>query len=159
MGNQIEITDLAQGLKACLVETFESVMGIYLDKETSLFETLEQISAQQASQSHGGCATLAAHVEHIRYYLQVLEDRMFKRDLSYVNWGTIWETINTVTDDEWELMKTKLKETYERINGHLNNAETWEGQHEISAMFGIILHSAYHLGEIRQMMCRLQSEN
>ena len=156
MTKQIELSSVAEGLKVCLIETFESVVGIYLDKGTSLFETLAEISAEQASQPMGNCATIAAHVEHVNYYLKVIEDRMFKRDLSYVKWDTIWETIDTVSADEWETMLTNLKTTYERVKGHFDDVEKWEGDHELSCIFGMIIHSAHHLGEIRQMMCHLK---
>ena len=68
---------MANGFRFALIETFENVHGI-LDKGTSLFETLAQISADQASQPMGNCATIAAHVAHTRYYMDVLEDRMFR---------------------------------------------------------------------------------
>ena len=103
----------------------------------------------------GNCATIAAHVEHVNYYLKVLEDRMFNRDLSYVNWNTIWETVDTVSDEEWATMVANLNTTYERVKGHFDNVEAWDGDHELSCVFGIIIHSAHHLGEIRQMMCHL----
>ena len=55
-------------------ETFEQVHGIYLDGGTSLFETLATISAEEASLPVSAtCATLAAQVEHVRFYLDVLE--------------------------------------------------------------------------------------
>ena len=158
---QFETTSIVKVLETMLLETFEETQDqpIYLDRGTAFFQSIEEITAQQASQPMGNCATIAAHVEHVRYYLDVLEDYMFKTALSYVNWKEVWETVSTVSDDEWHEMKTNLKSTYERIKGHLHGAETWDGELELSAMMGIIVHSAYHLGEIRQMMCRLQSEN
>ena len=56
-----------------------------------MFETLAaDFTAADASQPMGDCATIAAHVAHTHYYLGVLEDRMFSRDLSYVDWDQIW---------------------------------------------------------------------
>ena len=47
-------------------ETFETHHGVYLDKGTSLFETLDQISAREASIPVGNrCATIAAQEEHV----------------------------------------------------------------------------------------------
>jgi len=46
--------------------TFETHHGICLDKGTSLFNALGQISAEEASIPVGnGCATVAAQVEHV----------------------------------------------------------------------------------------------
>ncbi|MFZ5879496.1 MAG: hypothetical protein ACOY0R_09005, partial [Chloroflexota bacterium] len=57
-----------------LDETFENHHGIYLDRDTGLFRTLETVSAQEASIPVGGkCATLAAQVAHVIFYLEVLE--------------------------------------------------------------------------------------
>ena len=102
MPTQIDISEVAAGFRFLLTETFESVQGAYLDKGTSLFETLAEISAAQASQPMGNCATIAAHVAHTRYYLEVLEDRMFGRDLSTVNWEQIWDEVSAVDQTEWE---------------------------------------------------------
>lgn len=157
MPKQIDISEVAAGFRFLLTETFESVQGAYLDQGTSFFETLAQISAAQASQPMGNCATIAAHVAHTRYYLEVLEDRMFGRDLSYVNWNQIWDEVGAVDEAQWASMIAELKSTYERIRGHLDSADDWQGINELSSMLGIITHSAYHLGEIRQMMCHLES--
>ena len=157
MTKQIDISEVAAGFRFLLTETFESVQGAYLDKGTSFFETLAEISAAGASEPMGNCATIAAHVAHTRYYLQVLEDRMFGRDLSYVNWDRIWDEVGAVDEAQWESMIADLKSTYQRILGHLDSADDWQGITELSSMLGIIAHSAYHLGEIRQMMCHLES--
>ncbi len=157
MPKQIPISEVARGFQFLLVETFENVQGAYLDQGTSFFETLADISAADASQPMGDCATVAAHVAHVTYYLRVLEDRMFSRDLSYVNWDEIWGSVSGVTEAEWEAMIADLRRTYERIKGHLDEAESWDGITELSSMLGIIAHSAYHLGEIRQMTCHLEA--
>ena len=157
MPKQIDISEVVTGFRFLLTETFESVQGAYLDRGTSLFETLAQISAEDASQPMGDCATIAAHVAHSAYYLNVLEDRMFGRDLSGVNWDKIWNEVSSVDQAEWARMLADLRTTYARIKSHLDNAEEWEGINELSSMLGIIAHSAYHLGEIRQMMCHLKS--
>jgi len=41
--------DFATSLHQLMGETFEDPIGIYLDKDTSLFQTLETVSAQEAS--------------------------------------------------------------------------------------------------------------
>lgn len=81
---------------------------------------------------------------------------MFKRDLSHVNWRTIWETVNVVSEDEWQAINANLQTSYERVKSHLSNPDVWNDSHEVSAMMGMIVHTAYHLGEIRQMLCRLE---
>ena len=156
MPNQIAITEVAEGFRFALTETFESVFGMYLDKGTSLFETLAQISASDASQPMGNCATIAAHIAHTTYYLRALEDRLLGNDLSYINWETIWQEVNAVDDAQWKATIADLRAAYQRIVSHLNSAADWEGTHELSCLLAIVAHTAYHLGEIRQMMCHLE---
>ena len=73
MSKQIATDVFKKELFDLLEETFERVQGIYLDKGTSFFETLETISAVEASRPVSAtCASIAAQVEHVRFYLQVL---------------------------------------------------------------------------------------
>lgn len=156
MPKEIAITEVAEGFRYALTETFESVFGIYLDKNTSLFETLAQISASDASQPMGNCATIAAHIAHTAYYLRALEDRLLGNDLSYINWETIWQEVSAVDEAQWDALIADLRAAYQRIMSRLDGAAGWEGTHELSCLLGIIAHTAYHLGEIRQMMCHLE---
>ena len=74
MSTQIQAEHFTDALYTLLDETFDNVQGYYLDKGTSLFETLATISAEEASVPVGGkCATLAAQVKHVAFYLDVLE--------------------------------------------------------------------------------------
>ena len=159
MPKDIAVANLAGAFDTYLVETFEKTQGIYLDRTggTSLFETLETISAEQASQPISDeCACIAAHVEHMRLFLEVMEDALLDRDPGDVDWSEIWRKVKKVSPRRWERNKTKLKETYDRIRGHLQNHEKWDGERELSCILPMIAHSAYHLGEIRQAMCRLR---
>ena len=59
MSAQIQTEHFTSAICTLLDETFDNVQGIYLDKGTSLFETLATISAEEASLPVGGkCATL-----------------------------------------------------------------------------------------------------
>ncbi len=140
-----------------LGETFESVRGMYLDKGTSLFETLETISAQEASQPVGQrCASIAAQVEHVTFYLDVLQHYMKNENPGKVDWNHIWNTVEAVSPDEWEASKTRLKASYQRIRDLMNGFDTWEGENNVSASMSVIVHTAYHLGEIRQALCTVK---
>ena len=74
MPTQIQTEHFTGAIFTLLDETFDNVQGIYLDKGTSLFETLATISAEEASIPVGSkCATLTAQVKHVAFYLDVLE--------------------------------------------------------------------------------------
>jgi hypothetical protein len=140
-----------------LEETFESHHGIYLDRNTSLFETLETVNADEASQPVGGkCATLAAQVAHVNFYLEVLERYLLTSAAGDVDWGEIWRTVQGVTPDEWSALQHNLRQTYQRVNTLLRGLPSWDNETSIGGALAIVVHSAYHLGEIRQALCTLK---
>lgn len=148
--------DLLNPILDLLDETFEHHHGIYLDKNTSLLQTLETVSAQEASIPVGGkCASLAAQVTHVIFYLEVLERYIVQHDTSSVDWGEIWRTVEKVTPEEWAALKIKLEETYRRMDRMLRNHSAWD-EDSVGGAMAIIVHSAYHLGEIRQALCTLK---
>jgi hypothetical protein len=147
---------LTKEIFSVLEEIFSEHHGIFLDKGTGLFDTLEGISAEQASQPVGGkCATLAAQVAHVIYYLEVLERYLLSQDAGDVDWGEAWRTVRVVTPAEWDNQRKKLKQCYFRIDGILHDVQDWDDESIISGCLAVIAHTAYHLGEIRQALCIL----
>ena len=101
-----------------LEETFEKVNGYYLDKNTSLLETLSTISAAKASIAVGGqCASLAAQVKHTTFYLQVVEGAMRDPNSPAADWGKIWSETNVVTDQEWKEIINDLMDAVDPDKG------------------------------------------
>ena len=146
-----------KALLTLLDETFDNVKGFYLDGGTSLFETLAGVSAAEASIPVGGkCATLAAQVKHVAFYLDVVDKSV--RDPSYpsVDWSEIWRTVHRVTPGEWEAIQAELRLNYNRIITLINEWKSWTSDAEISGAMAVIAHTAYHLGEIRQALCTLK---
>ena len=153
---KIDQDDFLNPLFAMLDETFENHHGIFLDENTSLFQALETVSAEEASILVGGkCASLAAQVEHVNFYLEVLERYIFQNDTSRVDWGEIWHRVEKVTPEEWEASKVKLESTYRRIDKALHENGNWN-EDVIGGAMAIVVHTAYHLGEIRQALCTLK---
>jgi hypothetical protein len=152
----IDQSQLIQEIMDILEETFEEHHGIYLDKNTSLFQTLDAIDHRQASIPVGGkCASMAAQVAHITFYLEVLERYFVARDTTKADWGEIWRTIEKVTPEEWEALKAQLKQTYHRVKSELRDIPTWESDPHLASALAITVHTAYHLGEIRQALCTI----
>ena len=149
--------DFANNLFQLMEETFEAKHhGIYLDKGTSLFETLETISAEEASIPVGGkCASLAAQVAHVTFYIEAFERYALQGDNSPVDWSLIWRTVERVTGQEWEDYKRKLREAYLRMDKLFHDNPTWN-EDTIGGALSIVIHTAYHLGEIRQALCTLR---
>ncbi len=93
MSTQIQADHFTKALYELLDEAFDNVHGYFLDKGTSLFETLATISAEEASIPVGGkCATLAAQVKHVAFYLDVVERNVRSGTFHRVDWGEIWRT-------------------------------------------------------------------
>jgi len=152
----IDVASFKKGMLGAYKETFESVLGIYLDKGSSLFETLATISHEEASRPVSPtCATLAAQVAHIRYYMDVLEGYTRKTLTEKPNWREIWETVSVVSEEEWQQSIADLRATYERIVKMIEE-QSWDEEEHVSGPIGILLHTAYHLGEIRQALCTLK---
>jgi hypothetical protein len=149
--------EFANNLFLLMEETFEAKHhGIFLDKGTSLFETLETVSAQEASIPVGGkCASLAAQVVHVIFYIESFECYALQGDNSPRDWGLIWRTVEKVTPEEWEDYKRKLKEAYLRMDTLFHENSTWD-EDTIGGALSIVVHTAYHLGEIRQALCTLK---
>src|SRR5574342_1243164 len=123
---QINQDDFLHSLFDLLDETFENHHGIYLNKNTSLFQTLETISAEEASIPVGGkCASLAAQVAHVIFYIESFERYALQGDNSPRDWGCIWRTVEKVTPEEWEMYKGKLKDPYGRMDKLFRGNPTW----------------------------------
>jgi len=156
MDKMIKQEDFLNNLFSLLDETFDNTHGIYLDKDTSLFRTLETVSAEQASIPVGGkCASLAAQVAHITFYLEVLERYVVYNDSTPADWGEIWRTVEKVTSAVWDELKAKLNNAYCRIEKMFRENRVWN-EDSIGGSMAIVVHTAYHLGEIRQALCTLK---
>lgn len=150
---KIEKDDFVHTLFDLLVETFESPSqssSIYLDQKTGLFETLNGISAEQASAPIAqGATTIAAQVEHIRFYMDVIEQFMNGRTQK-VDWQESWQ-VRELSPKAWQTLQQDLRTAYENLTNNLKNVEIW-GNDEITDSLAAAIHTAYHLGAIRQMV-------
>lgn len=157
MSAPIQPEHFTQALYTLLDETFDHVHGIFLDPGTSMFETLATISAAQASLPVGGkCATLAAQVKHVAFYLDTLEKNVRAQTNEPVDWSKIWRETGAVTPAEWDAIKAELRASYDRIKALIHDTTEWPSDYQIGGAIGMIVHTAYHLGEIRQALCILK---
>ena len=157
MSTGIRAEHFTAALTTLLDETFDTVHGAFLDRGTSLFETLATISAAEASLPVGGkCATLAAQVRHVAFYLDVLERSLRTGQFERQDWGRIWRETAAVTPAEWEAAKAALRISYDRIKELIRETSAWSGEDQIGGAIAAIVHTAYHLGEMRQALCTLK---
>jgi len=153
----IQSIHFTKALLLLLDETFDNVHGIYLDGGTSLFETLATISAGEASIPVGNkCATLAAQVKHVAFFLDYVEKSVRDPNQPKADWDEIWRTVGRVSPEEWQLIQDELRASYERIQTLIETSPAWPSEAHIASAIGVVVHTAYHLGEIRQALCVLQ---
>jgi hypothetical protein len=140
-----------ESLAFILRETFEgSPAGqpsAYLDRGVGLFGTLDTLTAAEASTDLNG-TTVAAQTEHAKFYLDRLCEFINGRT-EKVNWEDSW-LIETVEAQEWEALRTTLKRSYENTLRCIAAVEVWNDP-TFGMAIGIVAHTAYHLGAIRQM--------
>jgi len=143
--------DFTQALSILFRETFEGMPApeepVYLDRDAGIFATLGVIDAAQAS-TETNSSTIAAHGEHARFYLELL-DNYLNKDLRIVDFKQSWH-IKTVGEDEWDALRENISKIYRKVSETFQKNEKWELD-SITVAMGIVTHTAYHLGAIRQM--------
>jgi len=151
------MSDLATVLPALLSELVHgspdpSVGTFMLNRgDLGLLHALEQISAQTASTTPTGGATIAAHVDHVRYGLELLNRWAGGEASPWKNadWTASWRK-QAVTDGEWRRLRDDLRRESEAWQGNL---ATLANLDDTAAKWvaGSVAHLAYHLGAIRQI--------
>ncbi|ETI69405.1 hypothetical protein [Neobacillus vireti] len=143
---------LRESFKVLLKETFDGPGGNgswYTESKpgSGIFGTLEKVSAEEASILVQG-TTIAAHIDHTRYYLWVANAFM-KGDKPELDWSESWK-ISTVDESTWSRFKVELQNVYTTLLENINSFTSFDEQ-TLNGILGALAHSAYHLGAIRQM--------
>lgn len=141
-----------------LEETFDKHHGIYLDKGTSFFETLAGVPAAEASErATASTASIAAHVRHCAFYLDVIQRSIRGEELGRLNWREIWESDRPVSRDAWAAQVAALRAEHAKVLQMLAEPATWERDDVIGEFMAIAVHTAYHLGAIRQALAVIRA--
>ena len=119
--------------------------------DEGLLKSLDKLSAEQASSTHAGGGSIAAHTEHLRYGFALLNRWAAGEEKPWTSadWTLAWRR-NGVTDDEWRKLRSDLNnEAVAWINALGTPRELDDA--ELGWMIGSIAHLGYHLGAIRQI--------
>ncbi|HTK38969.1 MAG TPA: hypothetical protein VL325_10790 [Pyrinomonadaceae bacterium] len=150
--NSITGALFTESIAYLLRETFEGSpegqRSAYLDRGIGIFNTLGSVSAGDASKEVASM-TIAAQTEHAKFYLDRLCEFIGGRT-ERVNWEDSW-LIETVTDSEWDSLRTAVRTSYENSLRCLAGVDDWSKE-RIGMAIGIVAHTAYHLGAIRQIL-------
>jgi hypothetical protein len=119
--------------------------------DAGLLRSLDRLSAAGASSSVPGGANIAAHVDHLRYGLSLL-NRWADGDADPwkdADWKTSWR-LQRVTEDEWRRLRSALTTEVRRWQRALAEPRNVTDV-DLNNIVGSIAHLAYHLGAIRQI--------
>jgi hypothetical protein len=119
--------------------------------DSGLLRSLDRVSAADASASASGGATIAAHAQHVRYGLSLMNRwaREGGDPFADATWDAAWK-IAGVDDREWQDIRDGLRaEAHQWLDVLAKPRDVSEI--EFSGLAGSIAHLAYHLGAIRQI--------
>jgi hypothetical protein len=120
--------------------------------DVGLLRSLARLSASGASATPAaGGASIAAHVDHVRYGLSLLNrwSRGEPDPWSSADWTTSW-TRTSVTEQEWVVLRDALESEARTWLDTLRSPREYS-QLRLNDAIASIAHLAYHLGAIRQI--------
>jgi len=119
--------------------------------DVGLLRSLEKLSAADASTSTNEGATIAAHAQHVRYGLSLMNQwaREGGNPFADAKWDEAWK-VSAVDDAMWSEIRTGLGDETQRWREMLRTPRECSGI-ELTGMISSVAHLAYHLGAIRQI--------
>jgi hypothetical protein len=109
------------------------------------------LSASDASQASEGGATIAAHSQHLRYGLSLMNRWATAGGNPFADatWDEAWK-LSAVTEPQWEEIRRGLRDDSQRWLAVLESPREVNGT-ELNGLIASIAHLAYHMGAIRQI--------
>jgi len=119
--------------------------------DAGMLASLDKLSADDASHSANGGATIAAHTQHVRYGLSLMNQWAAEGGDPFTNakWDEAWQ-ITRVDASQWEEIRKGLRAETGRWLQVLKTPREVAGI-EFTGLVSSIAHLAYHLGAIRQI--------
>ena len=146
--------DIARTLGTLLAELVDGASkdgGYMLNPgDEGLLRSLEKLSAAEASARTQTGSTIAAHVDHLRYGLSLMNQWSHGEDpFTSADWSQSWLRV-AVSEAEWRQRLTDLRTETTRWLSVVREPRDVD-ENELNGMVGSITHLAYHLGAIRQI--------
>jgi len=128
-------------------------------EDLGLLGQLEQVSAADASRRPmPGITTIAAHANHLRYALELLnrwaggEENPF----AAADWPASW-SVSQVSADEWRGLRNELAAQAHAWLQTAGEPREWD-EIALTGALASAPHLAYHLGAIRQLVAATQGQ-
>lgn len=151
--NTAEISPALARLFSELVNGATNPKGAFILNagDVGLLQSLDKLSADDASRAVLDGATIAAHAEHVRYGLSLMNRwaREGGNPFADATWDAAWK-ISNVDAARWDEIRRGLRSEAQRWSDMLG-APREANSLELTGMISSIAHLAYHLGAIRQI--------
>lgn len=119
--------------------------------DVGLLRSLDKLSAVDASRCVNSGATIAAHAQHVRFGLSLMNRWAAEGGDPFANarWDEAWKT-SAVDAQTWMAIRNGLRDETHRWLTALGSPREVSDV-ELTGMIASIAHLAYHLGAIRQI--------
>ena len=146
--------DLAKTLATLFRELAEGApaSGAYILNagDAGVLRSLDKLSAAAASAVTPTGSSIAAHADHVRYGLSLMNRwSAGENPFNDADWSASWRK-TAISEDEWQKLRAQLREEAARWLNVLGTPREVQ-EIELNGMVGSIAHLAYHLGAIRQI--------
>src|SRR5262245_18789381 len=148
-----EVSSSLTRLFSELVDGASSQTGAFMlnSGDVGLLGSLDKLPAAEASRSADGGATIAAHAQHVRYGLSLMNRWGAEGGDPFADatWEVPWKT-SFVDAAQWKEIRDGLRDEAHRWLATLRSPR-YVNDFELTGMISSIPHLAYHLGAIRQI--------
>lgn len=152
----MQTTDMSSALARLFSELVDGAThprGAFIlnSGDVGLLRSLAKLSAADASRAVNDGATIAAHAQHLRYGLGLMNRWASEGGNPFADatWDEAWKT-REVDAAEWTAILDGLGDEVRRWLAALGSPREVT-KVELCGMIGSIAHLAYHLGAIRQI--------
>ena len=119
--------------------------------DAGLLQSLDTLSAAEASRSVHEGATIAAHAQHVRYGLSLMNAWAERggNPFAEARWDEAWK-VGAVGDAQWGEIRAGLRDETRRWLAALRTPRDAQAI-ELTGMIASVAHLSYHLGAMRQI--------
>ncbi len=118
--------------------------------DSGLLRSLDKLSASAASAPTPHGSTIAAHVDHLRYGLSLMNRwSAGENPFDDADWTASWRRTR-VSAAQWNQLRDELASEAHRWLDTLSRPREMD-QGELNSVVGSVAHLAYHIGAIRQI--------
>jgi hypothetical protein len=144
------VVDTVKGLLSELAHGPTDVAYVLNRGDRGLLASLRSLSAAQASARPDGRSSIASHVHHVRYGLNLINRWARGEDVyGQADWSESWRH-QQVNDSEWDALVAGLEHEIRNWQEAMALPRLLDDA-ALRETIGSVVHLAYHLGAIRQL--------